>query len=90
MYLFVGKKLYFPIDDGLVIRIITVNKTFASREEIIQSRAMNTKIFSSLVVAKQYATKLRERKLKQLQEDISKLQEETEVFSKSNIIFKQG
>jgi len=88
MYLFIGKKIYFPIDDGLVIRIITVNKTFASREKVIQSRAMGTKVFSSLVVAKHYAAKLRERKLKRLQEDISKLQQEIEIFSKSNIIFK--
>ena len=90
MYLFIGKNIYFPIDDGLVIRIITVNKTFSNREKVIQSRAMGTKVFSSLVVAKQYAAKLRERRLNQLQENISKLQEEVEVFSKSNIVFKQG
>ena len=90
MCLFIGKKIYFPIDDGLVIRIITVNETFASREKVIQSRAMGTKVFSSLVVAKHYAAKLREIKLNQLQEDISKLQQEVEVFSKSNIVFKQG
>ena len=74
MYLSIGKQVYLPIKDGLVIRVITVNETFANREKILQSRALGTKIFSSLSLANKYADKLKKEKVKELQNNITESQ----------------
>ena len=90
MYLTMGRQVYFPIKDGAVIRIISVNKTFASREKIIQSRALGTKIFSSLSLANKYADKLKKEKIKELQNNIIELRIEINKILNSNTEYSYG
>ena len=84
-----GTKVYYPIHD-CIIRVITVNDSFATRENILLQRGLGSKIFLSKVLAEKYAVKLKQRTLQELQEQVLELQKQIHSLVHTEVTFQEG